>query len=161
MLTDEQVAKIASAMENRCQWWSFDIVEVLELMQCLLDDREELMEEVERLRMRSAEKKRAADAEQECDCEVCVNLRVLRKRMAVTNDGRWPWLRKYLQDTPNAPEPFIREFSSMVDYIERMERMLQRISEPEGAYNRDPLTHASNVIENVRAIALEALKEDQ
>lgn len=152
MLTDEQVAKIASAMENRCQWWSFDIVEVLELMQCLLDDREELM---------GAEKKRAADAEQECDCEVCVNLRVLRKRMAVTNDGRWPWLRKYLQDTPNAPEPFIREFSSMVDYIERMERMLQRISEPEGAYNRDPLTHASNVIENVRAIALEALKEEQ
>jgi len=34
---------------------------------------------------------------------------------------------------------------------------LERISEPEGAYSKDPLTHANNTIENCKNIALSAI----
>jgi hypothetical protein len=41
--------------------------------------------------------------------------------------------------------------------IERMRAALEEISRGEGPFSRDPLTHATNCIENMKQIARDAL----
>lgn len=41
--------------------------------------------------------------------------------------------------------------------VEELERALQEIAKGEGAFNRDPLKHAENVIEHMRSVAERAL----
>ena len=43
--------------------------------------------------------------------------------------------------------------------IERLRKALQQISKGEGPFSRDPLTHASNTIDAMKAEAVEALDE--
>ena len=42
---------------------------------------------------------------------------------------------------------------------ERLREALQEISKGEGAFNRDPLKHCSNTVEDMKAMAKAALKE--
>ena len=44
-------------------------------------------------------------------------------------------------------------YSKVFEFIEPFINGLIDISEPSGAYSRDPLTHANNIIENVKSIA--------
>ena len=43
--------------------------------------------------------------------------------------------------------------------IDKLRAALTEIARGEGAYNRDPLTHASNTIDSMKALAATALEE--
>ena len=51
------------------------------------------------------------------------------------------------------------EITNLKKAVKRYEDALREIAEGKGAFSRDPLTHAGNVIENLVAIAEEALDE--
>lgn len=45
--------------------------------------------------------------------------------------------------------------------IEALERALAEIAEGKGRFSRDPLTHASNTVEDMKAIAVAALAQEK
>jgi len=46
-------------------------------------------------------------------------------------------------------------------HIEAMEKALREIAKGEGRFSRDPLTHASNTVEDMKAIAAAALRGEE
>lgn len=50
-------------------------------------------------------------------------------------------------------------YSEVLILITPLVNVLTDISEPSGAYSKDPLTHANNVIKNCSSIAKETLDE--
>ena len=50
-----------------------------------------------------------------------------------------------------------RKNAALVADNERLREALERITDREGAFSLDPLEHCSNAIENMAAIAVEAL----
>lgn len=60
-----------------------------------------------------------------------------------------------LQTAP--PPDFKAMYADWCRYAKKLEVALQEIAKGEGAFSRDPLEHAKNTIENMKAIALGAL----
>ena len=54
-------------------------------------------------------------------------------------------------------EKLTRFAKSAGDEIERLRAALTEVSKGEGAFSRDPLTHASNTVDSMKQIALDAL----
>ena len=51
------------------------------------------------------------------------------------------------------------EIARLQAQVATAKKALEEISKGEGAFSRDPLTHASNTIESMKRIAQEALKK--
>lgn len=49
------------------------------------------------------------------------------------------------------------EVASLRESLDELLEALEEVAKAEGAYNRDPLTHAENVIENMVAVAQAAI----
>ena len=54
-----------------------------------------------------------------------------------------------------------REIAALKAENERLKGALREISKGEGRYNRDPLTHADNCIDDMKALAVAALQSKE
>jgi len=51
------------------------------------------------------------------------------------------------------------KIKALCEYVDRLETALRKIAKGDGAFSRDPLTHAENCVERAVGLAKEALKE--
>lgn len=77
----------------------------------------------------------------------------------------WEADRKRLEEAQDALKELEQEFAidhaQMQACIEALEKALSEIAKGEGRFSRDPLIHASNTVEDMKALAVAALAAEK